>query len=55
MTLSLDTLVLLRDCLHAQVLTVGDPNFAQTAARATVAAAELDQAIQKAQHAEGTP
>jgi hypothetical protein len=47
--LSLDTLQMLRRCLVAQQLSVGDPDFAQVAAAASAALAELDQAISAAE------
>ncbi len=43
--MSLETLQLLRRCLTAQILNVGDPGFVAAAAAATVALAELDEAI----------
>lgn len=45
MTLSLDTLRLLRRVLAQQQLVVGDPQFAQAAQAAATALAELDEAI----------
>ena len=49
--MSLDTLLLLRDCLNAQQLQVGQPGFAAVAQRAITAAAELDAAIDAARSA----
>jgi len=42
---SLETLLLLRRCLHAQQLSVGDPAFPVTARQVLAALDELDQAI----------
>jgi len=42
---TLDTLMLLRECLAGQVLQVGSPGFEMQARRAANALAELDLAI----------
>ena len=47
--MTLDTLLLLRRCLHGQQLTVGDPTFAATATAVLTALEELDAAILFAQ------
>jgi hypothetical protein len=47
--LSLATLHLLRRCLVAQQLSVGDPEFTKTATAAAAALVELDAAIEAAQ------
>lgn len=51
-TLSLETLLLLQQCLRAQQLSVGDESFRDLAQATVKALDELDQAIEKAQ-AEG--
>jgi len=47
--MTLETLLLLRRCLHAQQMTVGDPAFPDMARQVLAALAELDEAIDKAQ------
>lgn len=45
MALSLDTLLLLQRCLHAQQLSVGDPGFEESAPIVLRAKVELAEAI----------
>lgn len=47
--MSLETLLLLQRCLHAQQMTVGDPTFVATARQVLAALDELEQAIRDAQ------
>jgi hypothetical protein len=46
--LSLDSLLILRACLHAQQVTVGDPGFTETMPKVLKAHAELEAAIAEA-------
>lgn len=47
--MTLDTLLLLRRCLHAQQMTVGDPSFTATARQVLAALDELDREIGRAE------
>lgn len=49
--MSLETLLLLQRCLNAQSMTVGDPNFSDTARTVLVAMDELKAEIEKTQPA----
>lgn len=43
--MSLETLLLLQQCLKGQQLSVGDPQFSELASATTKALHELDEAI----------
>jgi len=51
--MTLGTLLLLRQCLQAQQLVVGDPTFRDSARSVLVALDELDEAIAAAEDCEG--
>jgi len=53
--MSLETLLLLRQILAQQTLSVGAEDFAQVSIRIATALAELDHAIEKARSQQDSP